>query len=567
MISSKKLFCSLLLIIFLTFIKPSTAHGETNTAHFKQSVEEETFSQHPVKLNSLPPLPDSPFQINDDGDFSMYASNPGATGMEGDPFYIENKYINATDSDFGMSIANTTSYFVIRNCFIYDGWNGILVVNVSDSSGLAYNNTLYSPYCGIEIEQSPNFITYQNNFTDCSKGVYLTYTSGQIIMQNTFTSCYDGIVSNYASCGALDNTFVDCHYGASCTNNLGSYFVNNTILENQYQAFEMWNSTTYIFNNNISCTGSLITRIGNSIGGNFTNNYCFSNQGAEMYVYDSHAIAISNNNLYGCGFRIRDENITKLEIIRSLFEYNYVNDKVVVFRLNENSLSFSGEIGQIMLYNCTTINIFYATLVHTYSGIYLNNCNQTYIYNCEFENNLIDIKGEYCNYVYVDQCSSESSNSFLSLSYCYYGNISDCAVHQFVSAIFMAYTDLFHITRNHFVNGDSIAIMLEYCNHNLIYLNNFINNGMGFPQGWDRFFSEPTNFWYSIYHRKGNFWSDYSGSGYYEIFTDGGVGNFDKLPLNNPIVFIPEYGNLSLLVSLAIILSFISIVSLAKRRN
>ncbi len=565
MISSKMQFCTLFSILCLSFIQPITSQTGAIVTDLEENIAKQVVSL-PIEQNKLPSLPDSPFQITDNSHFLSYASNPNATGMEGDPYYIENYFINATDSDYGISIANTTSCFVILNCFIYAGWDGILIHNVGESTCVLYNITVVDAWNGIVIEQSPYCLIFQNNLTDCSKGVYLYYTSNQILVNNTLTSCYEGITSHYATCGVYNNTFENCHYGVSCIENWGSYFARNTFLNNQYQAFEVWNSTAFIFNNNMSCTGSTVTRIGEVNSGNFTGNKCFSNKGAEIYVYDSEEIEISNNNLYGCGFRIADNNLTRVESIHTSFVDNHINDKTIEFRIHEKSLSFSGDFGQILLYNCSDIEIRGSTIVQGSMGIFLYECNDTNIDGCYFsDNGIVDIKGEYCYIIEIERCISERSQGFVHLSDSSYGNITDCSVIEFTGAIFLSYTDLFHITRNHFENGVGIAVFLEYCNHNLIFLNNFINNG--FPQAWDKFSVESTNFWYSPYFRKGNYWSDYSGSGYYEIFSDGLVDVFDKLPLNSPINFIPENISPSLVLSFLSILTFISIVSLTRRRK
>ncbi|MCG3218839.1 MAG: right-handed parallel beta-helix repeat-containing protein, partial [Candidatus Heimdallarchaeota archaeon] len=68
--------------------------------------------------------------------------------------------------------------------------------------------------------------------------------------------------------------------------------------------------------------------------------------------------------------------------------------------------------------------------------------------------------------------------------------------------------------------------------NNTIHHNTFINNSNS-PQAYD---DGSNNIWFDILTNEGNFWSDYSGSGNYQI--GGGAGSIDPYPSNEPTVII-----------------------------
>jgi hypothetical protein len=69
---------------------------------------------------------------------------------------------------------------------------------------------------------------------------------------------------------------------------------------------------------------------------------------------------------------------------------------------------------------------------------------------------------------------------------------------------------------------------------NHFYHNNFFDispvyNSQAFDEG-------SNNFWYNATLSEGNFWSDWSGVGHYEI--DGATNSTDLYPLSNPLAIL-----------------------------
>jgi len=62
----------------------------------------------------------APIRINSDSEFNATNGVTGGNGTAGNPYIIDNWNINATGAGCGIYVGNTTKYFVIRNCTVYN---------------------------------------------------------------------------------------------------------------------------------------------------------------------------------------------------------------------------------------------------------------------------------------------------------------------------------------------------------------------------------------------------------------------------------------------------------------
>ena len=81
--------------------------------------------------------PHSPIIITCDGNFSDYGF-PG-NGSAVNPFIIEN-YNITTNDEIGISILDTTKFFIIRNCYIDAYRRGIDIENTAIGTASIINN-------------------------------------------------------------------------------------------------------------------------------------------------------------------------------------------------------------------------------------------------------------------------------------------------------------------------------------------------------------------------------------------------------------------------------------------
>ncbi|MCG2826652.1 MAG: right-handed parallel beta-helix repeat-containing protein [Thermoplasmatales archaeon] len=165
-----------------------------------------------TSISKLVHDPHDPICIDGDLEFTQEngVRNPWADGTEIDPYYIGGWDINASTAN-GIYIGNTTAYFNISNCHVYDGKsnskNGIYLYNVTNGkidSVTSYNNSY-----GILIENSPNAaiitsIIYNNTMS----GIYFVSSNTNMflcILENN----YYGIVLSSSSNVVINNCTVN----------------------------------------------------------------------------------------------------------------------------------------------------------------------------------------------------------------------------------------------------------------------------------------------------------------------------------------------------------------------
>jgi parallel beta-helix repeat protein len=104
-----------------------------------------------------------PISINGNGGFIPDNGVVGGSGTASDPYIIADWDINASTAS-GISIAHTSVYFIIRDCYIHNGDTNYIAgiyLNVC-ANGTLSNNSCSNNVFGIEIAFSKN-ITICNN--------------------------------------------------------------------------------------------------------------------------------------------------------------------------------------------------------------------------------------------------------------------------------------------------------------------------------------------------------------------------------------------------------------------
>jgi len=216
-------------------------------------------------------------KINSDADFTSQNGVVGGSGTQSDPYIIEGWEIDAQKNGYCIFIANTTVYFIIRNCTLlnasyqlgssYDLGGGIIIMN--STHGVIENCVCKNNYMGILITESDN-ITVSD--TECSLNTYNigVYESESIVIKNT--TAKEGAIGIQAS---PKNITID-----SCkiihNSNYGLYIngkdvcVSNSIIEGNGNGIyaQKWDSSelhhNYIANNTgygikmVGCVGNII---------------------------------------------------------------------------------------------------------------------------------------------------------------------------------------------------------------------------------------------------------------------------------------------------------------------
>jgi parallel beta-helix repeat protein len=435
-------------------------------------------------------VPHVPIHISGNEDFASQAANEGwiGDGSQDNPYIIEGYEIDGNGGAYCIWIENTTAWFVIRNCMVWNATNwdvepngvGIYLKKVQNAIlsgiecygprvglllGLSNNNTITNNKCGnnslysICLSNSNNNTITNNTCSNNSVTVELYSSSNNTVANNTCTECSAGCVS-------MDGS----NYNIISNNNgpgaYLSYSKNNIILDNNFFGgpVQLDSSDNNIIKNN-NCSGNLE----------------FGGRG--MYIVDS------NNNTI----------------------------------LNNNCSTNSWE-GICLAFSCKNI-------------ITNNTCSDnggTGISIRDFSNN---------NTIMNNNCSSnpygisiwQSNNNTIT-----YNNISENTHYGIIIEKPHPFTKDFP---GNSVNTD-YGITISESTGNILHHNNFWQNngaGKGVNGNCQAYDSAGGNAWYENTAHEGNYWSNWNGLGWgtpdaYPI--QGATGAYDMYPLSHPAVVL-----------------------------
>ncbi|MCE7748574.1 MAG: hypothetical protein GPJ51_09245 [Candidatus Heimdallarchaeota archaeon] len=168
--NKKILSITIFSILLLLFLLPSNMITTTNA-----------FSQNDL----LPSIKADPIiLIDDDSDFASY---PGY-GNETHPYIIQGKDIEVGEGESGITVANTTKYFEIRNneisrLGVSSTLSGILIENVKSNTAKIINNNLMLLGNGIYVEDSKGTVIEDNTLVYV-KGIILKNCTNSRIKNN-----------------------------------------------------------------------------------------------------------------------------------------------------------------------------------------------------------------------------------------------------------------------------------------------------------------------------------------------------------------------------------------------
>ncbi|MGA1872228.1 MAG: right-handed parallel beta-helix repeat-containing protein [Thermoplasmatota archaeon] len=205
---------------------------------------------------------------------SQKASQEGwaGSGIDGDPYIIEDLDIDATGSNYGFFISNTEEHFIIRNCRVHDAdtetssqyrGNGIYLIQVSNGS-LEDCEIFRSNYHNIMVNMCDNLTLSGNEVYGSANSVGLmTWRSQDIRIESN--SIFDNPAGGFDVSGCerviTDGTTIEDNdgNGVSIVNIYGSTFIDNTIANNTLNAFSVTGSCPdNQFSGNVMVGGSIV---------------------------------------------------------------------------------------------------------------------------------------------------------------------------------------------------------------------------------------------------------------------------------------------------------------------
>jgi parallel beta-helix repeat protein len=498
-------------------------------------------------MHAPPGTPRLAIFIQNDAYFNLENGvNGGGSGTILDPYIVENWAVN------GVRIENTSKYFVIRNCLIENGREGIYLDNVIN--GKAENNNCKNNKFGIRLNSSSNNNltgNYCENNTSYGYGISLEYSSNNILTGNICKyNYYEGILLFSSSNNILTNNTSDYNsdYGIHLdTSSNYNTLTNNTCNSNLWPGIYLQNSSNNSLTNN-TCEnnlgdGILLEYSSNNI---ITNNACY-NSTEGIYLETSDNNILDSNNCFGSkSDGIYLENSNHNTLTGNTCENNYGGTKLFsgygIYldsssnnNLSSNTCLNSSEAG-IRLYDSSNYNTIdnnncenssygiWLYLSSNYNILTNNTCEKSYYgIALGFSSNYNNLDNNNCggnyNGIFLD---SASSNNNIENNICE-NNIGD--------GIRLSGSSSNTLTGNA-CKYNEYGIYVEISSNNIVILNYLLNNTE------NNAYDASSNAWDN--NGRGNYWSDWQPPEHPDANGDGivdeprsiaGTGNQDNYPL------------------------------------
>lgn len=240
-----------------------------------------------------------------------YFSSFGEGSIE-NPYLIEKKVINSPNSH-GITITNTTKYFVIKECNIMtdkgstsDKRFGIYIQDVTAGTANITSNSLLINSIGIYIDNSSFTVVNNNLCFNNSQGIFIENSEYTMVSNNNCSYHLGNAITLHDSrfSTVVNNTCNNANvFGINLENCHYSTVANNTCNHNSYIGINLHNSFNCEVVNNI-CSGSNSRYYGNGIRLSYYSNYCniswnsiSLNQKYGIYLEDTNHTNIHHNTL------------------------------------------------------------------------------------------------------------------------------------------------------------------------------------------------------------------------------------------------------------------------------
>ncbi|MEM3444912.1 MAG: NosD domain-containing protein, partial [Thermoplasmata archaeon] len=258
-----------------------------------------------------------PIHITGNAEFTLANGVTGGSGTQDDPYIIEGWDIDANGGSYCIWIDNTTAYFVIRNCRVYNAthsgsapyragialdnvthgtlennnasgnYDGVLLVSSSNNN--ITNNKVFGNYFGIYLySSSNNNITNNNASGNIHEGIYLGESTNNIVTNNNVSSNSHGISLFYSSSNnniTNNNASSNSDTGICLVSSSNNNIINNTATGNIHEGIYLDSSSNNnITNNNASGNSDTGIMLVSSSNNNITYNWICNNANYGVYI-------------------------------------------------------------------------------------------------------------------------------------------------------------------------------------------------------------------------------------------------------------------------------------------
>lgn len=417
-------------------------------------------------------LPHAVIRADSDQDLESLRSTGDLTGSgtAHDPYVIEGYEINATGYGNAIFIGNTTSYLVIRDCYLHGASNigeygvgaGIALFNASDV--IVTNNSCNGNSYGIYLDGSFRNAILNNNCSSNSYGVQLIHSSSNnTLSNNDFSHCGNSIFLIYSS-GNNTITNNDCSNSSngiqlvySCSNNS-------------------------ISNNDLSYCGSSINLVYSSSNNTVSNNTCRNSNNGINVIYASNNNTMTDNVCYNT-----NTGILLVESCNNTVSNNTCSDNV-----DFGIIMVSSSANNTVTNNICSHNVNYGIYLAQSSnntlanndchgnnqGIYVVSSNNISVSNNNCSNNTdlgLFMVNNRDSSLLNNTCDGNAYGIFLQISNNNTVADNSCG-HNANHGIYLTGSDGVNILANNTCNGNSYGIFLTQTSNNVVANNACSNN-------------------------------------------------------------------------------------------
>lgn len=481
-------------------------------------------------------VPHDPIVVSNDNDFETQ-NWPGEGTIE-DPYIIEG--LNITTDDICISFHGTSKHFIIRDCFLRSLKGGFMCC-------IQFHDVTNGSVIGCEIDSGYMYFEMIGDiiYTCFGFGIRIQSSSSCNLTSNIFYNNYYAVnFKDSTSCLLENNQISQSWEGISIEDSISCIADRNNLFNNKESILLRKSNSCTIMNQIIDGSGS---RLG-------------------LHLIESTECQISDNQFKNSGISF-DKSGNAHHWNHTLYGNTVNGQPVGYFHKLANSSINASEYGQLILAECTNVTANYGLFKNTTIGVQFGHCvnsNLEYsvisnnsmaglaLYSCSgcgsinnsFRSNFEGVLSHSTEKMTIAHNNLINNRRALYIWYTNYSRFFNNTIKYALKAIYLEHNthcDVFNNT----VMSSNIGIDLwfsEYCKiisnkvfncsqvgirltansrNNRVYYNLLGCNGLngedhGLSNTWDDGSSQ------------GNFWSDYSGTGWYEI--EGTAESYDRYP-------------------------------------
>ncbi len=362
--------------------------------------------------------------------------------------FISDKHGYAINGDAGEIIILNSSAINIRSISISNTDYGVIIIN---SSKITIDNSALTSIkiAAISIINSDNLTITRTTLMSNLGGLQIFSSSNiRVADCNITNNNYASDISSSDNVSFIDSIFTNSSHGLFSVDSVNLSIINSEFINNDYPI--------EAFNSSINIDSS-----------RFINN----SHGVELI--DSSNNRITNNVFVGSGLLFMGMTIG------NHLENNTVNDKPLIYLENTKDMTLSGELGQLIMVNSSSITVKSIRVIGADVGLeLLNGVKNVSVMDSVFENNSYGIYVELSSNITLDECSVSNSDKAITIISSMNILISNSTIINADSGISIADSSNINVV-NSSVSKSDTGLYIEHSDHVTVANNKFLLNNFG----------------------------------------------------------------------------------------